>query len=126
MAGWSGGRKVVAPGVAHHETIRTFHSARFMEDPLAIQCNLVGNPLHEEQLQIVERLGEIHALNTVLDEDRDLVCVTFGEIIASHMAAVDFVKTATRIEVPVATRPSSPHRPAIPWTKPITRRSKAW
>jgi nickel-dependent lactate racemase len=100
MAGWSGGRKVVAPGVAHHETIRTFHSARFMEDPLAIQCNLVGNPLHEEQLQIVERLGEIYALNTVLDEDRDLVCVTFGEIIASHMAAVDFVKTATRIEVP--------------------------
>ncbi len=36
MAGWSGGRKVVAPGIAHHETIRTFHSARFMEDPLAI------------------------------------------------------------------------------------------
>ena len=33
MAGWSGGRKVIAPGVAHHETIRTFHSARFMEDP---------------------------------------------------------------------------------------------
>src|ERR1700722_19327117 len=32
MAGWSGGRKVIAPGVAHHETIRTFHSARFMED----------------------------------------------------------------------------------------------
>ncbi|WP_280137292.1 lactate racemase domain-containing protein [Aureimonas sp. N4] len=30
MAGWSGGRKVVAPGVAHHETIRTFHPARFM------------------------------------------------------------------------------------------------
>ncbi|WP_439618215.1 nickel-dependent lactate racemase [Shinella sp.] len=100
MAGWSGGRKVVAPGVAHHETIRTFHSARFMEDPLAVQCNLVGNPLHEEQLQIVRKLGEIYALNTVLDEERDLVCVTFGEIIASHAAAVDFVSDATRISVP--------------------------
>ncbi|KSV75496.1 hypothetical protein N185_16790 [Sinorhizobium sp. GW3] len=100
MAGWSGGRKVVAPGVAHHETIRTFHSARFMEDPLAVQCNLAGNPLHEEQLQIVRRLGEIYALNTVLDEERDLVCVTFGEIIASHAAAVEFVSDATRIFVP--------------------------
>ena len=77
MAGWSGGRKVVAPGVAHHETIRTFHSARFMEDPLAVQCNLVGNPLHEEQLEIVRRIGELYALNTVIDEDRDLVHVTF-------------------------------------------------
>jgi nickel-dependent lactate racemase len=100
MAGWSGGRKVVAPGVAGHETIRTFHSARFMEDPLAVQCNLVGNPLHEEQLQIVRMVGEIYALNTVLDEQRDLVCVTFGEVIASHLAAVDFVSDATCIKVP--------------------------
>ena len=100
MAGWSGGRKVVAPGVAHHETIRTFHSARFMEDPLAVQCNLVGNPLHEEQLEIIRRLGAVYALNTVIDEHRDLVCVTFGEIIESHLAAVDFVSAATRIPVP--------------------------
>ncbi len=100
MAGWSGGRKVVAPGVAGHETIRTFHSARFMEDPLAVQCNLVGNPLHEEQLEIVRKVGEIYALNTVLDEDRALVHVTFGAIIASHLAAVDFVAAATRVAVP--------------------------
>lgn len=100
MAGWSGGRKVVAPGVAGHETIRTFHSARFMEDPLAVQCNLAGNPLHEEQLEIVRTIGEIYALNTVLDEERDLVCVTFGEIIASHLAAVAFISEATAIKVP--------------------------
>src|SRR5207253_10921773 len=63
MAGYSGGRKVIAPGIAHADTIRTFHSARFMEDPLAVQCNLVGNPLHEEQLEIVRMLGEVYALN---------------------------------------------------------------
>jgi nickel-dependent lactate racemase len=100
MAGWSGGRKVVAPGVAGHETIRTFHSARFMEDPLAIQCNLVGNPLHEEQLQIVRMVGEIYALNTVINEARELACVTFGKIIESHLAAVDFVAQATQIRLP--------------------------
>jgi len=99
MAGWSGGRKVIAPGVAGHETIRTFHSARFMEDPLAVQCNLVGNPLHEEQLEIVRLLGDCYALNTVIDEDRDLVCVTFGEIISSHQLAVDFVTESTRVGV---------------------------
>ncbi len=100
MAGWSGGRKVVVPGTAGQATIRTFHSARFMEDPLAVQCNLVGNPLHEEQLEIVRMVGEIYALNVVIDEDRDLVCATFGEIIASHMAAVDFVTASTRIGIP--------------------------
>jgi len=100
MAGWSGGRKVVAPGVAHHETIRTFHSARFMEDPLAVQCNLVGNPLHEEQLEIVRKIGDVYAVNTVLDEDRDLVYVNFGEVIESHLAAVDFINAATTIKMP--------------------------
>lgn len=100
MAGWSGGRKVIAPGVAHHETIRTFHSARFMEDPLAVQCNLAKNPLHEEQLEIVRKVGEVYAINTVLDEDRDLVYVNFGEVIASHLAAVEFISDATIIKVP--------------------------
>ena len=89
MAGYSGGRKVIAPGVAHHETIRTFHSARFMEHPLATSCNLDGNPLHETQLEIVDMLdGPILAVNTVLDDARNLAFVSFGEIVASHLAAV--------------------------------------
>ncbi len=99
MAGYSGGRKVIAPGVAHEDTIRTFHSARFMEDPLAIQCNLDGNPLHDEQLAIVRMLGEVYAVNTVLDDDRDLIHVNFGEVIASHLDAVDFVASSTRVPV---------------------------
>ena len=103
MAGWSGGRKVIAPGVAHHSTIRTFHSARFMEDPAATSCNLVDNPLHEEQLEIVRMIGgEIYALNTVIDEHRNLVFTSYGEILASHKAAVEFVRTAT--EIPVGRR----------------------
>jgi nickel-dependent lactate racemase len=99
MAGYSGGRKVVAPGVAHADTIRTFHSARFMEDPAAIQCNLDGNPLHEEQLEIIRMVGEVYGLNTVVDEDRNLAHVGFGDIVESHRAAVDFVRASTEVAV---------------------------
>ena len=88
MAGWSGGRKVIAPGVAHKDTITTFHSARFMEHPRATSCTLDGNPLHETQLEIVEMLGGALALNTVIDEERRLSFVNFGEIVASHLDAV--------------------------------------
>jgi nickel-dependent lactate racemase len=99
MAGYSGGRKVIAPGVAHADTIRTFHSARFMEDPAAKECVLERNPLHEEQLAIVRMLGEVYAVNTVIDEDRDLVHVNFGEVVASHLRAVSFVAESTRVPV---------------------------
>ncbi|MBZ5667299.1 MAG: nickel-dependent lactate racemase [Acidobacteriia bacterium] len=100
MAGYSGGRKVVAPGIAHADTIRTLHSARFMEDQLTVQCNLTNNPLHEEQLEIVGMIGEIVGLNTVINEDRHLSYVSFGEIVQSHLAAVDFVRTSTEVPVP--------------------------
>ena len=92
MAGYSGGRKVIAPGLAHAETITTFHSSRFMADPGAVNCNFDGNPLHEEQLEIVKLVGGALALNTVIDEDRNLSFVNFGEILASHHEAVDFVR----------------------------------
>ena len=102
MAGWSGGRKVIAPGVAHRDTITTFHSARFMEHPRATSCTLDGNPLHETQLEIVEMLGGALALNTVIDEERRLSFVNFGEIVASHLDAVAHMSAYA--EVPLAER----------------------
>lgn len=95
MAGWSGGRKVIAPGIAHADTIRTLHSARFIEDPLTRECNLEGNPLHDEQIEIVSMVrdrcrSEIYALNTVIDEARQLAFVNFGEIESSHSEAARF------------------------------------
>jgi len=102
MAGYSGGRKVIAPGVAHQDTITTFHSARFMANPAAANCILENNPLHEEQLEIVKMLGGAFALNTVLDEERRLSFVNFGEIVESHLEAIDNVRQFA--EVPVSTR----------------------
>ena len=102
MAGWSGGRKVIAPGVAHKDTITTFHSARFMEHPSATSCVLEGNPLHETQLEIVQMLGGALALNTVIDEERRLSFVNFGEIVESHLEAVRHVREYAL--VPVAER----------------------
>jgi nickel-dependent lactate racemase len=102
MAGWSGGRKVIAPGVAHAETITTFHNAAFMAHPRAANCVLDGNPLHEEQLAIVRMLGGALAINTVIDERRRLAFVNFGEVVESHLEAVAFARKYT--EVPVGRR----------------------
>lgn len=99
MAGYSGGRKVIAPGVAHADTIRTFHNFRFMSDPCAVNCNLESNPLHEEQLEIVKKLGGAYAINTVIDEERNLAFVNFGEINASHQEAVSFIENYCRVPV---------------------------
>ncbi len=100
MAGYSGGRKVVVPGVAHQETITRLHTATFLESPGAANCILDGNPLHEEQLEIVRRIGGALAVNTVIDEFRQPCFLNFGEITQSHMAAVNFIKKYAEVTVP--------------------------
>jgi nickel-dependent lactate racemase len=100
MAGYSGGRKVIAPGIAHSETITTFHNARFMSHPRSENCVLEGNPLHQEQLEIVQMLGHVLAVNTVLDEHRNLSFVNYGQVIQSHLEAVDFTQRYAQVGVP--------------------------
>lgn len=92
MAGYSGGRKVIMPGVAHQDTVRRIHSASFMEDPGAVNCRVAGNPLHEEQIEVVDMLGGALCFNTVITEHRELSFVNFGEIHESHLQAVAFVR----------------------------------
>ena len=100
MAGYSGGRKVIAPGLAHAETITTFHNARFMGNPLATSCILRGNPLHEEQVELVGMVGGALALNTVINEERNLSFINFGEVLESHTEAVNFAGQYCQVAVP--------------------------
>ncbi|MFN6399740.1 MAG: nickel-dependent lactate racemase [Planctomycetota bacterium] len=99
MAGYSGGRKVVAPGVAGEETIRTFHNYQFMANPLACNGNLIDNPLHRGQLEILKLLGPTFAVNTIIDEQRQMSFVNFGECVQSHLQSVQLVRKYA--EVPI-------------------------
>ena len=100
MAGYSGGRKVVAPGVAFQDTILMFHTAHILEHPKAVNCVVEGNPLHNEQVEIVKAIGGIVSLNVVIDEERRMGFVNYGEIETSHLQAVDFMRKYAEIRMP--------------------------
>ncbi len=99
MAGYSGGRKVVVPGIAQEKTIRAFHCARVLEDRRAANCIIEGNPLHAVQMEIMQMVGRCLAVNTVIDEDRRISFVNFGEIEESHLEAVSFVRPYAEIRL---------------------------
>lgn len=100
MAGYSGGRKLVAPGIAYQDTILSFHTARFLEHPRSANCVIEGNPLHEEQIEIVRKIGGIVGVNVVIDEDRRIGFVNFGEVEESHREAVEFMRKHGEVSVP--------------------------
>ncbi|PKN28824.1 MAG: hypothetical protein CVU64_11415 [Deltaproteobacteria bacterium HGW-Deltaproteobacteria-21] len=99
MAGYSGGRKVVAPGIAYQDTILMFHMARVLEHASAANCIVAGNPLHEAQIEIVRAVGGIVSLNVVIDEERRIGFVNFGEIEESHLLAVEFMRKHAEVRV---------------------------
>ena len=100
MAGYSGGRKLIMPGVAHEETITYLHNARFMGNTRACSGILDGNPLHEQQLEIVKMLGGAYAVNLVIDEHRRPAFINFGEIVQSHLQAVEFIRPYVEVALP--------------------------
>ncbi len=99
MAGYSGGRKVIMPGVAYEKTITALHTARYFEHPRSANCVIEGNPLHQAQLEVVKLLGGALAVNAVIDEHRRLSFVNFGEIEKSHLQAVSFMRPYAEIQV---------------------------
>ena len=100
MAGYSGGRKLVTPGVAHAETITRIHSHAFLGQPEATTGVLDGNPLHEELTAIADGLAPIYAVHTVLDEQQAPCSFHFGEVTASHAAAVRFFRASGEVALP--------------------------
>jgi len=92
MAGFSGGRKSVCPGLSSLDTIRNFHGEKFLADPKATNTVLTGNPLHEESLSVARAAGVDFTLNLVLDNSRRLVRAYAGALEPAHNAACAFVR----------------------------------
>ena len=99
MAGFSGGRKVILPGIAHHDTIRRFHKALYLESSWTANCVLTGNPLHNAQMEVIRKLPMVTNINTVIDEQRRIAFINYGEIKKSHLQAVNFLRPF--VEIPV-------------------------
>jgi len=100
MAGWSGGRKAVCPGICALETISAFHSAALLDDPRAANGVLEGNPVHQEALHAAGMAGADFTVNVTLDEERHLTGVFAGDLEAAHIAAVEHARAGCRVTVP--------------------------
>jgi nickel-dependent lactate racemase len=95
MLGFSGGRKVVAPGLASEATIKQLHSPRFMRDERTREGFIDDNPLHAELLEIARAARQDFMLDVVPTRERGIAAVFAGEPEASHAAGMQWVAEAT-------------------------------
>ena len=99
MAGVSGGRKAVCPGLVDLKTIQKFHGPGFLESPYATNLVLENNPCHKEALEVAQRVGVDFTVNVTLNKDLELTGVFAGDLVRAHEAAVQKVKGT--VEIPI-------------------------
>src|SRR5512140_1875228 len=91
MLGYSGGRKLIVPGLAAQQTIKVLHSPKFMREPRAVEGSIEGNPLHLELLEISRMARHDFLLDAALARKRAVAGVFAGNPVAAHRRGVEFV-----------------------------------
>ena len=102
MAGYSGGRKLICPGIASLKTVKIWHGPKFLEHPNADCGILDGNPVHEENTRIAKIAGCDFIVNVCLDGARRVTWVGAGDMVEAWQVGVEFCRNVVRAGVPAA------------------------
>ena len=87
FAGFSGGPKMVAPGLAGLDTVLALHNAARIGSPLATWGVTVGNPVHDAIRAIAAETRVDFALDVLIDDRHRVTRAFAGDVLAMHEAA---------------------------------------
>ena len=91
FAGFSGGRKSILPGVAGRITVLSNHCSEFIDDPHARTGILENNPIHKDMLWAAKQAKLVYIVNVVLNEDKEVIYATAGDLEQAHAKGVEFL-----------------------------------
>ena len=97
MAGASGGRKSICPGLLAERSIHILHGASILSSPKAADLVLEENPVHEEALAVAKMAGCDFIVNVTLDANYQPTGIFCGDLEKAHREAVDKLKTYAAI-----------------------------
>ncbi len=100
FAGFSGGPKMVAPGLAGLETVMTLHDASRIGHPKATWGVIDGNPVHDDVREIARMVGVHFALDVTLNREQQITAAFAGDILEQHRAACAHARETAMRAVP--------------------------
>jgi lactate racemase len=99
MAGFSGGRKSICPGLVDLVTLQIFHGYKFLADPRARAGNLDGNPGHLEALDVARMVRPDFIFNVTVNAHGKTTGIFAGDMEKAHEAGAEFVRKTMTIRV---------------------------
>lgn len=92
FAGFSGGPKMVAPGLAGLDTVLVLHDAVRIAHPDATWGVTEGNPIHDDVREIARMVGVHFSVDVTLNRAQKITAVFAGDLFAEHRAACEAAK----------------------------------
>src|SRR5436309_11492327 len=92
FAGFSGGPKMVAPGLAGLDTVMTLHNAERIGHPKATWGITEGNPVHDDVREISRLTGVDFALDVTLNRDQQITAAFAGDLLQEHAIACEVAR----------------------------------
>lgn len=92
MAGASGGRKAVCPGMVNLEATQVFHGPEFMANKNADNLVFENNPCHEFALEVAKRVRVDFTVNVLINGDHQVCGIYTGDLEQSYQKAVEQLK----------------------------------
>jgi nickel-dependent lactate racemase len=92
FAGFSGGPKMVAPGLAGIDTVMQLHGAAMIGHPDSVWGVTEGNPVHDAIRAIARQTGVDFSVDVTINRDHGITTVYAGELFAVHRAACQVAK----------------------------------
>lgn len=99
FAGYSGGRKILLPGVAGKDAVFNNHSLRMIGDPKARAGILSGNPIHEDMIEFMRQTRLDFIVNTTINKRKEITGIFAGDPIEAHLRGVEFLDRHVKIAV---------------------------
>lgn len=99
FAGFSGGSKLVAPGLAGLKTIMKLHNYKRLNNPNSIWGEVEKNPIQQDVRKIAKETGVDFTLDVALNRDQKITNVFSGDLIDSHNEACNFARETAMVQV---------------------------
>ncbi len=99
MAGFSGGRKAVCPGISYVEMFRHFHGPDILESPESAYGVLEGNPFHEESTEIAKKSKVDFIVNVTINKNKEVTGIFCGDLEKAFYAGAKFCMDASRCQI---------------------------
>lgn len=98
--GWSGGGKIILPGICGEETIIKMHSLAMKDS--SIKLGNINNSAYREINEVAKIVGLEFVINTILNGKNEIIDIVAGNVEETHRRGIKIAEDIFKVSIPAS------------------------